>query len=106
MWAHNFLRTKYFHEVSPASLHAYSLKSRYGIVSQLCHWEPLFLSFQFPQAFFMRTSDPAITYLLHFLHGFAASGSLCPSMPPRPQGPSRSRRMRGAVREHAILAIS
>jgi hypothetical protein len=33
MWAYNFLRTKYFHEVSPASLHAYSLKSRYGIVS-------------------------------------------------------------------------
>jgi hypothetical protein len=32
MWAYNFLRTKYFHEVSPASLHAYSLKSRYGIV--------------------------------------------------------------------------
>jgi hypothetical protein len=34
MWAYNFLRTKYFHEVSPASLHAYSLKSRYGIVSR------------------------------------------------------------------------
>jgi PAS domain S-box-containing protein len=32
MWAYNFLRTKYFHEVSAASLHAYSLKSRYGIV--------------------------------------------------------------------------
>jgi hypothetical protein len=40
MWAYNFLRTKYFHEVSPASLHAYSLKSRYGIVRGVHHAEP------------------------------------------------------------------
>ena len=38
MWAYNFLRTKYFHEVSPASLHAYSLKSRYGKVSGSNTW--------------------------------------------------------------------
>ena len=74
--------------------------------SQGCHEEPFFLSFQCPQVFFMRTSGPAITDLLHGLHGFAASGSLCPSISPRPQGPSRSRRRRGAVRAHAILAIS
>src|SRR5262249_31380129 len=32
MWTYNFLRTKRFHEVSAASPHVYSLKSRYGKV--------------------------------------------------------------------------
>ena len=33
MWAYNPLRTKYFHGVSFAGPHVYSLKSRYGKVS-------------------------------------------------------------------------
>src|SRR5215471_14698572 len=33
MWAYNSLRTAHFHEVSSASQHTYSLKSRYGKVS-------------------------------------------------------------------------
>jgi hypothetical protein len=35
MWTYNFLRTKHFHEVSSASPHVYSLKSRYGKVRPL-----------------------------------------------------------------------
>ena len=54
----------------------------------------------------MRTRGSAITSLRHVLHGFAASGSICPSMPSQPQGRSRSRRRRAAVHAHAILAIS
>jgi len=62
--------------------------------------------FPIPASFFHEDERPCYHVPPPRPSGFAASGSICPSMPLRPQGPSRSRRMRGAVREHAILAIS